>query len=402
MSVENDALPVGQEHRSLDRLIRMFARFVSTGYLVYFVLLLPELRRTAYLTSPWWTWFCVIAVFGSGIVFGVVSFSKNITLIRYAGSLAALTYLVAALSWWFAWDDTLFDKGGNFLSAFPGLATLAAATVWPPIPVFIHLGTALLSVQLSNYVLREPFMTNPFVADLLFGIMFCTIFVAATLAALRTARILDATISRTQDDAAGSAAAEARAVERERFDALIHDGVMSSLLSVTRQGRTQSVVKQARSTLHQLDSLRANSTPTVVDMTEAIAQLRAAATDIDDSVTVVIDADRACDGDEPPTYPSDAVRAIGAALAEALRNSILHAGAAEQSVTIAARPGSLRVSVVDDGVGFDQSAVPPHRLGVAVSIRGRLRQLSGGSSHIISSPGTGTTVQLAWHDGAVT
>ena len=177
---------------------------------------------------------------------------------------------------------------------------------------------------------------------------------------------------------------------------------MSSLLSVTRQGRTQSVVKQARSTLHQLDSLRANSTPTVVDMTEAIAQLRAAATDIDDSVTVVIDADRACDGDEPPTYPSDAVRAIGAALAEALRNSILHAGAAEQSVTIAARPGSLRVSVVDDGVGFDQSAVPPHRLGVAVSIRGRLRQLSGGSSHIISSPGTGTTVQLAWHDGAVT
>lgn len=396
MSVSGpDSATSGEEHRSLDRLVRMFARFVSTGYIVYFILLLPELRRTAYLTSSWWVWFCVVAVFGSGVLFGIVSFSKRIALIRYAGSLAASTYLVAALTWWLAWDDTLFDAGGNYLSAFPGLATLAAASVWPPIPVFAHLVTVLISVQASNYVLREPFMNNHLVADILFGIMFCTIFVAATLAALRTARVLDATISRTQADAASSAAAGARAVERERFDALIHDGVMSSLLSVTRQGRSPSVVRQASLTLEQLDSLRAHSSPDAVDVGEAIAQLRAAATDIDDAVDVRIDeVGLQPIGQEP--YPAEAVRAVGGALAEALRNSIRHAGPAVRSVVVRTRPGVLEVTVADDGVGFDPDSVPPHRLGVAVSIRGRLRQLSGGSSFIDSAPGRGTTVRLTW------
>lgn len=385
----------GDEHRSLDRLIRMFARFVSTGYVVYFILLLPELRRTAYLTSTWWVWFCVVAVFGSGVLFGIVSFSKQISLIRFAGSLAASTYLVAALTWWIAWDGALFDVGGNYLSAFPGLATLAAASVWPPVPVFAHLVTVLISVQTSNYVLREPFMNNDLVADILFGIMFCTIFVAATLAALRTARVLDATISRTQADAASSAAAGARAVERERFDALIHDGVMSSLLSVTRQGRSPSVVRQASLTLRQLDSLRAHSSPDAVDAEEAAAQLRAAATDIDDTITV-----RFAESGPPPDncepYPADAVRAVGGALAEALRNSIRHAGQAERSIVVTMRPGLLEVRVIDDGVGFDPDSIPPHRLGVAVSIRGRLRQIPGGSSSIDSAPGRGTTVRLTW------
>ncbi|MGA9873695.1 MAG: ATP-binding protein, partial [Rhodococcus sp. (in: high G+C Gram-positive bacteria)] len=82
----------GEEHRSLDRLVRLFARFVGTGYLVYFVLLLPEIRRTAYLTSSWWVWFAVVGVFGSGLLFGASSFSNNIQLIRYAGSCAAVTY----------------------------------------------------------------------------------------------------------------------------------------------------------------------------------------------------------------------------------------------------------------------------------------------------------------------
>lgn len=384
----------GEEHRSLDRLIRLFARFVGTGYLCYFVLLLPDMRQSAYLTASWWVWFTVIAVFGSGLVFGLSSFAHDIRLIRWAGGLAALAYLGSALSWWFAWESTLFDVGGLYLSAFPGLATLAAAVVWPPIPVFVHLAVAVTSVQLSNYVLRQPFLYTPLAADILFALMFCTIFVAATIAALHTARVLDATIRRTQADAARSAAAGARAVERERFDALIHDGVMSSLLSAARQGRSASVIKQAALTLEQLDSLRAHSSPSAVDTTEAIAQLRAAATDVDDSIDVIIV--REPEPDDPDPYPADAVRAVGAALAEALRNSIRHAGVCTRSVTVRTRPGALDVTVSDDGIGFDSASVPPHRLGVAVSIHGRLRQLPGGVSRIRSAPGRGTTVHLEW------
>ena len=98
----------------------------------------------------------------------------------------------------------------------------------------------------------------------------------------------------------------------------------------------------------------------------------------------------------PQAYPADAVRAIGAALAEAMRNSLRHAGPSNRSVTVRTQPGILQATVTDDGVGFDRASVPPHRLGVAVSIEGRLRQLPGGASRIDSIPGQGTTVHLTW------
>ena len=393
-----DTAADGEERRSLERLVKMFARFVGTGYVAYFLILLPEIRRTAFLTPTWWNWFCVIAVFGTGLLFGLSSFSGSIRAIRMAGSIAAVTYLLCVLGWWLAWDQTLFDVQGVYLSTFPGLASLAAASVWPPVLVFVHMTVGVIAAQSINYVLREPFVTTPLFADIVFGMMFCTIFVAATLAALRTARILDATITRTQAQAARSAAAAARAVERERFDALTHDGVMSSLLSVARQGRSPSVVNQARLTLRQLDSLRTHSAPTFVDADEAIAQLRATANDVDESVIVHIESisQTSTSNVEPQTYPADAVRAIGAALAEAMRNSLRHAGPSNRSVTVRTQPGILQATVPDDGVGFDRASVPPHRLGVAVSIEGRLRQLPGGASRIDSIPGQGTTVHLTW------
>ena len=393
-----DTAADGEERRSLERLVKMFARFVGTGYVAYFLILLPEIRRTAFLTPTWWNWFCVIAVFGTGLLFGLSSFSGSIRAIRMAGSIAAVTYLLCVLGWWLAWDQTLFDVQGVYLSTFPGLASLAAASVWPPVLVFVHMTVGVIAAQSINYVLREPFVTTPLFADIVFGMMFCTIFVAATLAALRTARILDATITRTQAQAARSAAAAARAVGRERFDALTHDGVMSSLLSVARQGRSPSVVNQARLTLRQLDSLRTHSAPTFVDADEAIAQLRATANDVDESVIVHIESisQTSTSNVEPQTYPADAVRAIGAALAEAMRNSLRHAGPSNRSVTVRTQPGILQATVTDDGVGFDRASVPPHRLGVAVSIEGRLRQLPGGASRIDSIPGQGTTVHLTW------
>ncbi len=236
---------------------------------------------------------------------------------------------------------------------------MAAACVWPPVLVFGHVVVALVSAQSINYALRDPLLGTPLFADIVFGIMFCTIFVAATMAALRTARILDETINRTQEEAARSAAAGARAVERERFDALTHDGVMSSLLSVVRQGRSPSVVNQARLTLRQLDSLRTHTSAVSVDADEAIAQLRAAATDVDDTIDVHIDTETGIRTDashsaEP--YPADAVRALGAALAEALRNSIRHAGPSTRSVLVHIRPGSLQATVRDDGIGFDPNS----------------------------------------------
>jgi signal transduction histidine kinase len=49
--------------------------------------------------------------------------------------------------------------------------------------------------------------------------------------------------------------------------------------------------------------------------------------------------------------------------------------------------------VRDRGVGFDRSAVPADRRGVAESIEGRMRR-SGGAAAVTSAPGAGTEVEL--------
>ncbi len=379
-------------HRSTDRLIRIFGRFVGTGYLAYLLLLIPDILRSSEVVGGWWTPVTVVVVFGSGIAFGASTFHPSITAIRIAGSVAASAFPITALLWWVAWDGTTFDQYGTFLAAFPGLAALAAATVWRPVPAFAHMTVSVVLVQLANQALREPFPRSNIVAEIFFAMMFCTVFVAATLAAVRTGRILDATISDAHNDAARAAAASAREVERERFDALIHDEVMSSLLAVARHGRTASLARQARSALAHLDDLTTGTVSDSFSADEALAQLRSAATTVDESIEFTVHVDEL---EQQEEYPADVVRSVAAALAEALRNSRIHARSARRSITASVGPSSLQVTVRDDGTGFDRRSVPPHRLGVAVSIEGRMRQLDGGSADIDSSS-AGTIVQLGW------
>ncbi|WP_415972031.1 ATP-binding protein [Rhodococcus sp. 077-4] len=379
-------------HRSTDRLIRIFGRFVGTGYLIYLLLLIPDIARSSDVVSGWWTPVTTVVVFGSGFAFGAFTFHPSVTVIKIAGSVAASTFPIMALLWWVAWDGETFDRAGTFLAVFPGLAALAAATVWRPVPAFAHMTVSVVLVQLINQAVRQPFPRSNVIAEIFFGLMFCTVFVAATLAALRTGRILDATISSTHDAAARAAAANAREVERERFDALIHDEVMSSLLAVARHGRTPSLIRQARSALTHLDDLSTGSISQTFSAAETSAQLRSAATTVDESIDFTVREDAL---ERTAVYPADAVRAIAAALAEALRNSRIHAEASHRSVAVELAASSMRITVQDDGIGFDRRSVPSHRLGVAVSIEGRMRQLDGGSAEIESSS-AGTTVRLGW------
>lgn len=97
--------------------------------------------------------------------------------------------------------------------------------------------------------------------------------------------------------------------------------------------------------------------------------------------------------------PMDVVRALAASAAEALRNSVRHSGDplhVHRGVWIDIDDTSVTVDVHDDGSGFDPRAVAPHRLGLAVSIHGRMRQLVGGSAVVTSTLGHGTIVRLSW------
>jgi signal transduction histidine kinase len=76
-----------------------------------------------------------------------------------------------------------------------------------------------------------------------------------------------------------------------------------------------------------------------------------------------------------------------------VHNVIKHAGARTVDVTLDFQDGALRLTVRDDGSGFDAEAGYPGHLGLA-SMRERLALLAG-ELRIESLLGVGTTVTAA-------
>lgn len=379
-------------------LMRLFVRFVSAGYLLYLVLLIPAIGELGDHVDAWWTWLAVPLVFGTGILPGLLSVrDSTLGVARTVGGVAAVAYLVAAAAWPFAWDGTHLGPGHSvWLSAFPGVASLAAAMTWPAPLVFAHLVTACSAVIGINHVARGPDVPNPLLADIAFAVVFSAVFVVAAVVALRSGRILDLTRNRVYTAAGAAAAEDARLEERFRFDALTHDEVMATLLSAARFDTTAAVQSQASTALNKLDALRSSADDDAeLDIESAIAYLRATITTIDPSSEIAA----AAEGPGPTsTIPLDAVRTVSAAAAEAVRNSIRHAGAdavRRIEVTVGTT-GGLDVRVIDDGIGFDPERVEPHRLGLAISIRERMRQLAGGYARVHSELGSGSVVEVGW------
>jgi signal transduction histidine kinase len=104
----------------------------------------------------------------------------------------------------------------------------------------------------------------------------------------------------------------------------------------------------------------------------------------------------------PVLLPAGAAKEVAAAVSAALDNVRQHAGGpdggpAQAWIVVEDEPEAVLVTVRDDGPGLPEGrladAEAEGRMGVALSIRGRLRDL-GGSAELTSVPGQGTEVEL--------
>ncbi len=332
-----------------DEILRLFGRFIGAGYVCYLILLAPPaIAEATTMSASWWTPLAVVATFGSGLALGASTFHADTRWVKRTASANAVLYVVVILLWWPAWNGDHVTDFTLWISNFPpGVASLAAAAAWRPAAAVVHLFVVATLAQLTNHIIRTSPTTHLLVPDLAFAWTFCAVFVAAAVMALRTGRVLDATIATTHAAAAGAAAAEAKSVERERFDALIHDTVMSTLLAASRNDADPSVVAQARRTVARLDELRSGTDhETSFDFDGILAQLRSAASEVDENITFET---ALSDGSDPSGYAPDSIRAMAGAMAEALRNSVKHAGSsARRSVTVTATATHLEVVVTDD------------------------------------------------------
>jgi len=376
----------------------VFGRFICAGYLFYLLFVVPAALAQEHLTATWWMPCALLAIFGTGIALGVATFVSDVRWIARLASANALAFLAASILWLPAWTGEA-STSTAWQSVFPGVAGLSAAAAWRPRVALTYLATVVFVVQGTNYLLVHDTTGYRFVPELAFALMFCGVFSAAAIVAFRTGHVLDSTVADTERSVVAAATAAARTVERERFDALVHDQVMSTLLASGRDTTDGPVAAQARRALETFDSLRrGDDTDRSLDVEQVLARFRSAVSDVDEDIDFTARVSDAVS----QYYPREVIRTVAAAAAEAVRNSVRHAGAGtRRAVRVDLGPRSVRVIVVDDGHGFDPRAVDPHRMGIRASIHGRMRALAGGASQIDSAPG-GTTVTLAWSEPAPT
>lgn len=387
-TIADDPIP---DNEAQTRIVRLFGIFVGSSYLVYLAILSPSIVSNTDLVAGWWTVPAVAAVFGPPVVLLAASIVRRRDLARMAAVTSAIGYLAAGLTWLIAWNHES-SSVPLWYSMLPAFAALAAAVVMPARTTIAYLCAAVVLSCTTEYLARPDDKAGILPLSIMFTLSFSLLFVAAGVMTLRTARLLDETRAGTYAAAARTAATLARKSHRTKIDALLHDWVISTLLAAGRQGNNDAVRQQALLTLDKLDTQPVPAT--MVPLRAALTQLRAGvhAVDLSPRVDATASPESAA-----LTIPADVVDVLDAAVSEAVRNSMLHAGAdAARHVSIRADVDSLTVDILDDGCGFDPGAVPPHRLGVAVSIIRRVRALEGGSAQVVSRPGAGTAVHLAW------
>ncbi|MGB3301951.1 MAG: ATP-binding protein [Gordonia sp. (in: high G+C Gram-positive bacteria)] len=377
------------------KILVAMSRFIGAGFVAYFLTSIPMFGQPAGMVAGWFTPVGIALAFGPGFALLAVSFVPRLhRYIPVIAPLCAVGYLLAAIAWFVAWNGITADaEQVTWLMSFSGLPAMAWVLVRPMAEAT---GVLVVCSALAAWVTdtgRSDLIDSNVLIEGSWGAVFTLCFVLASGRVVRSGRILDATRADAIAAAGESAARSAQRAERARFDALIHDQVIATLISAANDPTESRLPYQARRATSELLALASGAESVgSIDANEVQARLRAVVASVDHDVAVIVDST-----DPDTAYPTAAVQALAEAVGEAVRNSIGHAGPdAECAVLVEVRAGLLRITVADNGAGFDTSAVPPERLGIEVSIRQRLRNLDGADMRLSSVPGEGTTVQMMW------
>jgi signal transduction histidine kinase len=178
-----------------------------------------------------------------------------------------------------------------------------------------------------------------------------------------------------------------RLQERAEVAARIHDSVLQTLALVQRHAedapRVASIARRQERELRRW--LYGSGFGDAVTLADALAE---AATEVEEMHGVRVELASA--GDVPL---DDLLEQLVLAAREAMTNAAKFSTEDEISVYLETNGNQVAVFVRDRGIGFDPTTVPADRRGLAESIEGRMRR-AGGTATVVSSPGSGTEVEL--------
>jgi hypothetical protein len=345
--------------------------------------------------QAYYTPLAVTLVFGGMLALFILTFVLDLRRIRFAQGTYALVFLALQFLWVAALTSPLPDGVNPWILELGALGTVPAAIAWRPWAAWTYLGVLSVIVGPIRFITNGGVDWTVPLQNLLLTPTLAALFTALAMVAVRNAEAVDEATRELRDATARSAAARARAQEEIRLDALVHDEVMSTLFYASRGDARldESVRAQARDALAGLERLRGGRSEPAAGVSPDGFVTRLRAVVLGASIDVGFDARVS----RTTPLPGDVASAFAEATGEAVRNSLQHAGErANRRVTVVVEENGIEVRIYDTGVGFDVREVPPHRLGILVSIRGRLATIPDGRAHVTSYPGAGTLVTLEW------
>jgi PAS domain S-box-containing protein len=203
-------------------------------------------------------------------------------------------------------------------------------------------------------------------------------------------------------------AVEIQETERRRLAQELHDRVGQSLTALNINlnimkgqispssasivgARLDDSLKLVEATVESIRDVMAELRPAVLDDYGLAAVLRWYADDFGQRTGV---ATAVIGHDPTPRLASALEEILFRIVQEALTNVVKHARARQANVMLETHPGRFRLSVCDDGCGFDSSGLqqPAGHRGWGLMIMRERAESAGGELHVESEPGLGTRV----------
>jgi signal transduction histidine kinase len=351
--------------------------------------------------APAWNVAILTLLIASLVACAIAAILKRMVRTTYVAF--AIAYLIALVSWPFAVldvDAAVQANDSYWLYFLLTIATtMASVAMELPVAVLYTVGTPIL----YGIIRVTPPGGGTDVGRALLDSVYSILLGGSILIMIAVLRTAASGVDTAQQNAleryAHAVRQHATEAERVQVDSIVHDSVLTTLLSAARaftpeaKALAATMAGNAIGHLREAVAVAPDSEATVSG--EMVAQrIVSAADSMSQTFTVRTFAEEWC------LIPVHVAEAAYSATVQAMVNSLQHAGTGVERWVDVRSHGhqAFTIEIGDKGAGFDADLIPTERLGVRVSILERVAS-AGGRARIDTAPGEGTVVSLSW-DGA--